>query len=102
MDYASLIVTVVVAGFATASFARLVTRETGLFGVFVKLRNCPPQGSTLWEILNCPLCLGWWACVGFTALTMLLLGVPALWFVLLAPSALGVAYAGLGLAAQIQ
>lgn len=102
MDKASLLLAIVVAGFATASLARLVTREAGLFGVFVRLRNLFPSEGTLHDIFTCPLCFSVWAAGVTTGLTMALLGIPILWFVLLAPAALGVAYAALGLAAMIQ
>lgn len=92
----------VLVGLMTACLSRLVTRETGLFGMFVRLRNLFPEGSQPWEILNCPLCFGVY-CSGIISLIFIaVLGIPALWFFAIAPAALGLAYATLGLAAMIQ
>lgn len=92
----------VLIGWITACLSRLVTRETGLFGMFVKLRNLFPEGSQSWEILNCPLCFGVY-CSGIVSLIFVVAtGIPALWYFAIAPAALGFAYAMLGLAAMIQ
>lgn len=97
-----MIAALLLSGAATAAAARLVTRETGLFGVFVKIRNLFTEHSEAWEIVNCPLCFSCWMAPIFVVIVMLLTLTPAVWFVVLYPAAIGVAYALLGLAAMIQ
>lgn len=98
----TLFLVVFLSGSACAAITRLFVEETGLFGVFVRLRNVFPSGSQGWQILNCQYCFGVYCVCFTTALAMVMLGVPAIWFIILAPAGLGGAYALLGLAAMIR
>lgn len=102
MLLSELVAALLLSGAATAAASRLVTRETGLFGVFVRLRNLFPEKSQAWEILNCPLCFSVWVALFFVIFVMLLTQTPAVWVVVLYPGTIGIAYALLGLAAMIQ
>lgn len=97
-----LVAVLLLCGAATAAAARLVTRETGLFGVFVRVRNLFPEHSQAWEVVNCPLCFAVWSSLVFVIFAMVLTSTPVLWVVLLYPGTIGIAYALLGLAAMIQ
>lgn len=92
----------VLIGFMTASLTRLIVKEVGLFGMFVRLRNLFPKDSQAFQIFNCQYCCGTYVAGIATIVLMAALGIPALWFIVIAPSALGLAYALLGLAAMIQ
>lgn len=89
-------------GSITAGLSRILTRESGLFGICEKIRNFFPVKSQLWEIVNCPLCFGFWCQVALGALAVLVLGLPIAWVFGVIGMGVGIAYALLGLASMIQ
>lgn len=66
---------------ATYAVTQTVTRYEGLFSIFDKLRR--RTNGQLFELLTCPVCLGWYVSLIFVALACLLLGSFNLWLFLL-------------------
>lgn len=98
-------------GAATASVARVVTREHGPFDVFVKLRQYMKDryaaedgslGHEVYAALNCPICLSWYIAGAFSVVVAFALGLSVLWLLIMIPAAVGVAYALLGMSALWQ
>lgn len=55
---------------ATYGVTQTVTRYEGLFHIFDKLRR--RTNGQLFELLTCPVCLGWYVSLVFVALAFLL------------------------------
>lgn len=87
---------VLVASFAVATLARLVTRERGPYALFAKWRRLTIKligygrwGREVYEVLSCPVCLSvWLSLIGaiFSRDIMVFLGSPILAWIWIAAS----------------